>query len=90
MAAVADFMQLEPPADAALLQMVEERASLRFMQQHAQQFDEKLSKIARNAACGLPPTAGPSQPKHKAPASALVASHLSVLRRSVCLDLGRS
>lgn len=35
-----------------------ERSGFEFMKQHANQFDEKLSKLARNEACGLPKDAG--------------------------------
>jgi hypothetical protein len=34
------------------------KSNYRFMKEHASQFDEKLSKIARNESCGLPKEAG--------------------------------
>ena len=34
------------------------RSTFEFMHTHKDQFDEKLSKIARNEACGLPADAG--------------------------------
>lgn len=40
------------------IQLATERASFQFMKEHGGQFDEKLSKRARNEACGLPQNAG--------------------------------
>jgi len=38
-------------------------SSYEFMRRHREKFDEKLSKIARNEACGLPRFAGMSSSK---------------------------
>jgi hypothetical protein len=35
-----------------------ERSSFAFMKEHGGQFDEKMSKLTRNEACGLPRSAG--------------------------------
>lgn len=40
-----------------------ERASYAYMKEHQSQFDEKLSKMTRNEACGLPKSAGMQQTK---------------------------
>lgn len=40
------------------IQLATERASFQFMKEHGDQFDEKLSKRARNEACGLDKNAG--------------------------------
>mmetsp|Transcript_4582 Transcript_4582/g.6515 ORF Transcript_4582/g.6515 Transcript_4582/m.6515 type:complete len:190 (+) Transcript_4582:120-689(+) len=42
-----------------------QRSSFAFMKSHQSHFDEKLSKLARNEACGLPKTAGMSESKLK-------------------------
>lgn len=42
----------------ALIDNVVDRSSFDFMHKHKGQFDEKLSKLARNEACGLAPEAG--------------------------------
>ncbi|EGD72479.1 hypothetical protein PTSG_11596 [Salpingoeca rosetta] len=54
---VAAFMGI-PDADDALIDKVVEHSSFEFMKAHEAQFDEHLSKLRRNAACGLPPDAG--------------------------------
>eukprot|EP00035_Acanthoeca_spectabilis_P021903 m.440842 g.440842 ORF g.440842 m.440842 type:complete len:320 (-) comp18576_c0_seq1:40-999(-) len=41
-----------------LINAVVEKSSFAFMHEHKGQFDEKLSKLARNEACGLAPDAG--------------------------------
>ncbi|KAG7347287.1 sulfotransferase family protein [Nitzschia inconspicua] len=41
-----------------IVNVVVEKASYEFMKEHSSQFDEKLSKMARNEACGLPKDAG--------------------------------
>ena len=46
-----------------------ERSSFEFMKAHASQFDEKLSKLARNEACGLPKDAGMASGKLRRGAS---------------------
>lgn len=38
--------------------MATDRSSFAFMKEHGDQFDEKMSKLARNEACGLPQSAG--------------------------------
>ena len=40
-----------------------ERSTFEFMKAHQSQFDEKLSKLARNEACGLPKDAGMASTK---------------------------
>jgi len=53
---VADFMQIE--ADEAKIDRAIDMSSFDFMREHSNQFDEKLSKLARNGAMGLPTNAG--------------------------------
>ena len=43
------------------IQTAVEKSSYAFMKDNAGQFDEKLSKLKRNEACGLPPNAGMQQ-----------------------------
>jgi hypothetical protein len=44
--------------DDDLIQLVVELSSFTYMKQHEHLFDEKLSKLARNEACGLSAEAG--------------------------------
>lgn len=56
---IADFMGYPPGADRdARVAVATRHATFSFMKEHASHFDEKLSKLARNAACGLRPEAG--------------------------------
>lgn len=41
-----------------IVKVAVEKSSFQFMKQCSSQFDEKLSKLARNEACGLPKDAG--------------------------------
>jgi hypothetical protein len=43
---------------AEIIQLATERSTFDFMKAHENHFDEKLSKLARNEACGLPKNAG--------------------------------
>lgn len=52
--------QLDTPET---IQLVTERSCFDYMKRHAYYFDEKLSKLARNEACGLSKDAGLSQSK---------------------------
>lgn len=54
---VAQHMRL-PNITDDLIQMAAEKSSLAFMKAHEDQFNERLSKLARNKACGLPEDAG--------------------------------
>jgi len=51
--------------DPANIQTAVANSSFIFMKEHESQFDEHLSKLARNEACGLPKMAGMSQSKLK-------------------------
>ena len=46
-----------------LIRLATEQSSFEFMKEHESQFDEKLSKLARNEACGLPKDAGMKRTK---------------------------
>mmetsp|Transcript_8692 Transcript_8692/g.12291 ORF Transcript_8692/g.12291 Transcript_8692/m.12291 type:complete len:255 (-) Transcript_8692:490-1254(-) len=48
-----------------IVQSAKHRSSYAYMKSHESHFDEKLSKLARNEACGLPKTAGLSESKIK-------------------------
>lgn len=76
-AAVARFMGLPNAEDPALLAMAAERASFAYMKEHGGHFDEKLTKTARNAACGLRPDAGFGGTKIGALAAGAAAKALS-------------
>lgn len=52
---------LQRRVDAAI-----EMSSLQWMQRHPTKFDEHITKIKRNAACGLPPDAGAGSGKVRA------------------------
>jgi len=43
---------------AAIRALACHNSTFKFMSEHSSHFDERLSKIARNSACGLPPDAG--------------------------------
>eukprot|EP00051_Salpingoeca_urceolata_P014480 m.184496 g.184496 ORF g.184496 m.184496 type:complete len:127 (-) comp18099_c0_seq3:44-424(-) len=60
---VADFMGLDTSAER--LSVATKHASFAFMKEHQLQFNESLTKKARNAACNLPADAGlrPGQTK---------------------------
>lgn len=62
-AKVAKFMQLKNADDPELIKRVTEMGGYQFMKQHSYHFDEKLSKLARNKACGLTPDAGMGKSK---------------------------
>lgn len=55
------FLGLQSPEDR--LQKAVDHSTFEFMRAHDSQFDEHLGKLARNAACGLPPDAGLSGSK---------------------------
>ena len=62
-----------------------ERSSFVFMKEHASQFDEKLSKLARNEACGLPKDAGMSGGKLREGSSGGGKAKLSpALQEEIC------
>ncbi len=49
--------------DSQVINAAVEKSTYAFMKEHESQFDEKLSKQARNQACGLPRDAGTNKSK---------------------------
>jgi Sulfotransferase domain len=65
-----------------VIQHTVQHSSFSFMKQHESHFDEKLSKLARNEACGLPKNAGMSKSKVNTGKIGVGASTLSERLRS--------
>lgn len=60
-----------------MIQGAVKRSSFQFMKAHASHFDEKLSKLARNEACGLPKDAGMNGGKLRSGTSGVAKAKLS-------------
>ena len=55
---VAEFMKIDTELESARVDTAIQMSSFEFVKAHESQFDEKLSKLARNEAMGLPVNAG--------------------------------
>jgi hypothetical protein len=69
-----------------IIQHTVQHSSFSFMKQHEFRFDEKLSKLARNEACGLPRDAGMSKSKLNNGRPGVAASQMSEKLRSKIQD----
>lgn len=84
---VAEFMSTDKHdfTKEEYIQGAVERSSFVFMKEHSSQFDEKLSKLARNEACGLPKDAGMNGGKLREGASGGAKTLLSPsLQERIC------